>query len=177
MNKLKTLGILAVSLLCCSSAAFAQKNNKAPKCAKTEMCAKDCKPADCKQKPDCCMGADNKTNPMFEGITLSQEQKDKLAALKCTNNKPVQGREKFANRDSIAKAQKRANLAEIKQILTPEQYVVFLENVAVNRPGGNLMHMQRMHKMAPQKNNKKAKRDMRVKGSGRQQTEPSSTDK
>lgn len=182
MNKLKTLGILAVSVLCCSSAAFAQNNNKADGCPKTEMCAKKCKSADCKSKAEgcnkksgCCMSAADKTNPMFEGITLSQEQKDKLAALKtkCMAEKAQQTCQKqcdkkFANRDSVAKAQKRAHLAEIKQILTPEQYVVFLENMAVNRPAGNPMHKQQMHRMAPKKNGKKHQSEMRIKGKGRQ---------
>lgn len=189
MNKLKTFGILAVSVLCCSSAAFAQKNNKAPKGPKMEMCAQNCKSADCKNKPGecdhksgCCMNADSKANPMFEGITLTQEQKDKFAALKAKRLAekpqqfgPEQGRKKFANRDSVAKAQKRAHLAEIKQILTPEQYVVFLENMAVSRPAGNQMHKQQMHRMAPKKNGKKHQSEMRIKGNGRQSADAAQT--
>ncbi len=97
-----------------------------------------------KQRPD-----RQRPNP-FEGITLTADQQSKLEALnkECHKNDSVarstekQRREdmKKANREKgmeMMKArqqQKRDYLNKIKAILTPEQYVTFLENKVLNMP-------------------------------------------
>ena len=90
----------------------------------------------------------------FDGITLSAEQKAKIEALKenCKNDFTIKklGREQ---RDEMRKAiiqKKRDYLASMKQILTPEQYVQFLENQVVNgqkmNKGPRMNHAQKMAK-------------------------------
>lgn len=92
-----------------------------------EACAADGPSADC-------CGKD------FEGITLTQDQKDKLKALKKdteTQRKTKSKASKEAMRsraDSSRRAERRAYMNSVKEILTPEQYTKFLENVAANQP-------------------------------------------
>lgn len=70
--------------------------------------------------------------PNFEGIDLTPEQKAKLDAL--TPAKPSKEAQAQAKAEAKAKkmeAKKQARekyLAEVKAILTPEQYTKFLEN-------------------------------------------------
>lgn len=75
----------------------------------------------------------------FEGITLSDAQKDQIKALcEKRGQETKQRREDRAAKakqgDSIRMAQKRQNLNDMKAILTPEQYVVYLENIVVSAP-------------------------------------------
>lgn len=75
----------------------------------------------------------------FEGITLSDTQKDQIKALCEKRGQQAQQRRedraaKAKQGDSIRMAQKRQNLNDMKAILTPEQYVVYLENIVVSAP-------------------------------------------
>lgn len=76
-----------------------------------------------------------KRSDAFEGITLTDQQKEALKALR------PQRPERPAKKDSVATdtvarpnpKQMRADYVNgVKNILTPEQYVVFLENVVIN---------------------------------------------
>lgn len=108
-------------------------------------------PAQCANKEQCAKverdgkGRDSKA---FEGINLSDEQKTKLAALrqgKCTakDDKAKMAGKDGEQREKLSKeqvqqmrkerAEKHQNarkeyLVQVKEILTPDQYVVFLEN-------------------------------------------------
>ena len=70
----------------------------------------------------------------FDGLNLTPEQKEKIKALKanCKENKCDRKKQR-AHRDSMAQAAKAKHLAEIKAILTPEQYVQYLENMVVKQ--------------------------------------------
>lgn len=98
-------------------------------------------------------------NP-FEGIELTADQKTKLEALKttCKGNKTecLSGKtaghgqyckdnqcDKPESRRSDRATQKRRMLDDIKAILTPDQYVIFLENIAVNQAPAPHRHMHR----------------------------------
>ena len=81
-------------------------------------------------------------NP-FEGLNLTDNQKEKLNKLreerKAERSKKSQQRKSDKLRaDSTSRAQqiadKRDYLNQVKSILTPEQYVAFLENMVVNTP-------------------------------------------
>lgn len=89
----------------------------------------------------CCVEKNQKIrhhgfNP-FEGIELSTEQKSQLENLKndlkkdkkCENKKEKQCHkfEKYKKYQEL----KKKNLNEIKQILTPEQYIKYLENIVL----------------------------------------------
>ncbi len=93
-----------------------------------------------KKERTCCTN-DNKGNKKcanpFEGLTLTDAQKTSLNQL--NERRRTQSREKSQERkqcsDSLRKASRKAYLDEVKSIIGPEQYVVFLENVYVNGPG------------------------------------------
>lgn len=85
----------------------------------------------------------------FEGITLTSDQQTKLDALKAdckANREKCKAYKKAAKEQARAdrKQAKRDYLNKVKGILTPDQYVVFLENIVVSdgprdgmRPGGH----------------------------------------
>ena len=67
----------------------------------------------------------------FEGLSLTDSQKEQLKALaqkRMSSNKDKKQAQK-ENRNT----EKRAFLADVKTILTPEQYIQFLENSFVNQ--------------------------------------------
>lgn len=99
-------------------------------------CPEGCTPATC-TAPQC-------NKPCFDpfaGLNLSADQQTKLQALKaeCKAQKQQTKADKKALRQQ-AKADckarraenRKAMLAKVKDILTPEQYVTFLENAFVN---------------------------------------------
>lgn len=87
-------------------------------------------------------------NP-FDGINLSADQQAKIKALGCPVARPSKEEQAKMKEDRakmrVEKVKKmketRANyLAQLKQILTPEQYTQFLENNYLNRPMFNKMN-------------------------------------
>lgn len=114
--------IAAVSMF--TFTAMAQDNKCDNNQCKKEACGKQCGH---EMKKDC-------PNP-FEGLNLTQEQKDKLGALQAPCKKDKADKQKQRQqRDSLARAARAQHLADIKAILTPEQYVQFLENLALQAP-------------------------------------------
>jgi len=87
-------------------------------------------------------------NPLcdpFEGITLTESQRTRLNAL--TTPGKAEFKRQRESRDSIMRASRAEYLGQVKQILTPEQYVKYLENSYVNSPRHQFHHRngQRMH--------------------------------
>lgn len=124
MNKKLIVAALGLCVLVATPAAFAQTSGNDN--GKKELKA---------DKRGGKRGAEA-PNP-FEGLNLTADQQTKLEALKkeCkearmakaeTRQKQVQER-KNVNREEAKKA-RTEELAKIKAILTPEQYVKFLEN-------------------------------------------------
>ncbi|WP_295731154.1 Spy/CpxP family protein refolding chaperone [uncultured Muribaculum sp.] len=136
MNK-KVLSamVLCASLFTLSASAQNPKarnqacpQQQCPVEAKCDNFRQQCAPAQC-----CTM--------LFEGITLTDAQKSKIQDLqkaqmekrtaKARETKDAAKAEKRKmreERDSARKADRRAYLDGVKQVLTPEQYVIFLEN-------------------------------------------------
>lgn len=133
-KKISAIALAIVASLGIS--AFAQTPaacpNKAADCPRSAACA----PA--KACGDSCC-----TAVFFEGITLTPEQQTKIAAIKADRQKAA--KEARENRKADRKNCKRDYLNKMKEVLTPEQYVVFLENMVVNRPDGQKAF--RGHKM------------------------------
>lgn len=128
-----TMAIAAIALCGFSASAQTKDNCKATTCDKS-TCVKG-------QRP--CRDA-----VAFEGITLTESQQTALKQLNADRTaKREQARKARADRqkqrrmdDSTFRAQRRNDRADylksVKNILTPEQYVVFLENIVIDQPQG-----------------------------------------
>lgn len=93
-----------------------------------------------------------KKNP-YEGLTLNDSQKQKLQQLDAKRMAARQEQKKVAKEEKMARKQekqlkdslkfverqaaKKSYLEEVKAIVGPDQYVIFLENYFVNGNGGN----------------------------------------
>ena len=150
--KKKLLG-LAIALFAAGTISSFAANTNDKKCDKQD-CPKqqqcDKKDGECKKDRQC-------PNP-FEGLNLTADQQAKLKELKgagcCKERKDGK-----ANKDNrVAPRQaKRDFLAKVKGILTPEQYVTFLENNFANaRP-----HMDKAHRHGSKHGDKKGMKGQR----------------
>lgn len=111
------MAIAAMTLGSFSAAAQTKKDDK-----KNTTCTEQQCPAD-KQ-------CDRPSRPCpFEGMNLTDTQKQQLKQLQ--QDRPDKAARKQAKRES-RQQERRAELAKIKAILTPEQYVTYLENLVVN---------------------------------------------
>lgn len=124
------MAVIAASVFSFNAAAQAQaKAGDNVTCAKKECPVapgKDCRKAKC--------------NP-FEGLNLTADQQAKLDQLRqqcgadrkaCADQRRAEAKERRAERDSIARSKRLDNLKQIKGILTPDQYVTFLENIVIS---------------------------------------------
>lgn len=140
-KQILSLMVVGMSLFTFNAYAQNQATQRIGQKAKTECpVAQEC----CEQNVADGQCPDNCCDGLFEGITLSAEQQAKIKDLqsKCAaQNKNNSKARKEARKESREKAAndrrsgKRQYLNEMKQILTPEQYVTFLENMALNGPG------------------------------------------
>lgn len=127
--KLKLITLALVAFMGMNGmSALAQKTDNQKKCNKEKT--------ECQAKNGKHMRGGIDETVFFEGITLTQDQQAKLEANKA-NRKAAR---EAAKADSTAqrpdrKQMMRNYITEVKEVLTPEQYVVFLENVAVNQGG------------------------------------------
>lgn len=130
-----SIAVVAASLF--SFNAFAQDKSVVTACPNTPA---QCVNAQaCPANPQACPVKRPCADP-FAGINLTQEQQTKLTALreKCKINRAAADKarkDRFQQRDSIMRVNKKQRLEEVKAILTPEQYVIFLENMVVANPG------------------------------------------
>lgn len=128
--------LVAASALVLSASAVSAQNNKNQRgtAAKDSTCM--VKKGECGKQGPC----------LFDNLNLTDAQKAKIQALK-DNQKKVKDAQKKERGERMEKAQAERNnarkdyLANLKTILTPEQYVQFLENnyLAAGRHGGKDM--------------------------------------
>ena len=127
-----SLALLSASAFSIMAQTPAETTTDQAQCANKEQCAKVDRDG---------QGRDSKA---FEGINLSDEQKTKLAALRQGKCTAKDGKEaKAADGEKLTKEQlqqmrkeraenhqnaRKEYLVQVKEILTPDQYVVFLEN-------------------------------------------------
>ena len=93
-------------------------------------------------------------NP-FEGIELSDTQKEQLKNIHQKHRDKMKDFRNKKIEDDTCKMKspkeiRRQQLDEIKNILTPEQYLQYLENSVVNQTG---KHMSKPHKRPHHKHN------------------------
>lgn len=125
------------------------KSRNGQQCPKSKMQRRERCAADSAQ----CRSREDRHRQCFEGISLSDDQQQRLSALRNeTKQKREQARAEYKKQDNAQKAQRdqikaeRRNdrtearkeyLSGVKEILTPQQYVVFLENSFVLSDGGS----------------------------------------
>lgn len=144
-KKIMTIAVAVATLFSFSS--FAQTTDackKEGKCVKTEKCEgkRDCK-KECKKdgRRDCKKGDMKKCFNPFQGIELTADQQTKLKAIPTPRQVlKASKKEKSAtnvNPMEFVKNVRKDYLRQIKQVLTPEQYVQFLENSYLNQHSGH----------------------------------------
>lgn len=88
---------------------------------------------------------------LFTGMTLTDAQKTQLQELKAKRcsaklDKMKARKAKRQHNDSTRMVDRRADrkqyLEEVKAIVGPDQYVIYLENVVLNTPDGHARHHQ-----------------------------------
>lgn len=147
----KKLLIMAVALTAMIGLPAVAQNPQQPKqCTEKQCTKKDCDKKDFDKK--CTKG--QRPCP-FEGLQLTESQKAAIDQLqqKRQARQAEMKKDRKAQRqqaDSAARFDRqkgmRDYLTEVKAILTPDQYVVFLENMVVNQPQGGPKVGPRGHK-------------------------------
>lgn len=130
--KKKVLGIALLVMSVFATDGFAQTATQAK--ADSQKCEQTC------TRKDRCP---------YEGLTLTDAQKSQLKELD-TKRAEARKQAKEAKKadkkalkaagDSTRRAERLQYLRDVKAIVGPEQYVIFLENIAVN--GGGRMQMK-----------------------------------
>lgn len=162
------LGLAFLTITCVSFSASAQQKAGA-QCTNTECASqKNCKDIkNCPAKKGCCKQQNNCRKGFnaqacsLEGLNLSDKQKEQIEAL---NKNTKTSRQELANKvksnrvaknelKSQHKAIREQYIKDLGNILTPDQYVKFLQNYYVNNSG----HQKRMGK-APMKGHKRQMR-------------------
>ncbi len=138
------LAVMAVSIV--SVPAFAQKKGNAKgvqcteQCTDNAKCNEQCKPGDCNDKCEPATCGKKKCNGprtmcVFEGLNLTDAQKQQLKDVKKPGKRMAeQDAQQRADRAKQMRAAKAAYLQDVKAILTPDQYVEFLENSNLSAP-------------------------------------------
>ncbi len=153
------LSIAVVSAALFSGNAFAQNTNTAAK--NSAACTEQCD-ASKGQKPQ-------KPCP-FDGLNLTAKQQESIKALQTETQKARQEAGKQAKADkqkrsadqrAAKQAARKDYLAKVKAILTPEQYVQFLENSYVD--GAQMKGDRKGHK-GPRMDQKKGQKGQRPDG-------------
>lgn len=147
-KKIMTLAVAFATIF--AGSAFAQDNGALKKGARGGAqieCKKECKKGkkECDRKGDfkrgerkCGKDSARVCNP-FEGLNLTADQQSKLKAIPTPKAVMKAARkdklENGTNPRDFVRTVRRDYLSEVKQVLTADQYVQFLENNYVNQAG------------------------------------------
>lgn len=133
-----------------SFSSLAQTQQPSAACTTTQECTapqKNCQAAKSPRK-----AKSPKADP-FAGLTLSESQKTQLNALKAKRAEARAEKQQARQadmrlNDSARVANRRQYLEEVKEIIGPDQYVMYLENIVVNGPQGNTARSKAISKDA-----------------------------
>lgn len=137
MKKILVAATILLGGLIAVNAQTPRNCERQANCRPATECATPCATPDSGQ---CCQG-------LFAGIELTPQQQEALQQLRaqCRNNRD----RNCQARACQAQENRRQRLAAIKNILTPEQYIQFLENSFVQgprQPRHGDMHQGRQHR-------------------------------
>lgn len=141
-KKVFSLALIAASLF--SATAFAQPKSESNSNGKSSIEKVRCEKGEKGKKQK--MGDRKKNRNPYEGLNLTEAQKNKLqqldekrAAERKVNAeaRKAERQRKDSDRFAARKKAKKEYLEEVKAIIGPDQYVVFLENFYINGNGGN----------------------------------------
>lgn len=164
--KKKVLGLALVAMSLAAFNGSAQNTTTVDNtvCKENRICTKN---VDCKNQATCLRGDIKgrvaKADP-YAGLTLTDAQKAKLEQLdnKCRTARKEQAQARQekrlkndADRRTECKAARKSYLEEVKTIIGPDQYVVFLENMYIN--GGGQQHRGHKAYMGHKSHDKKAR--------------------
>lgn len=137
-KRIFSIALAALAVLTVTTSAFAAKPEGS--CDNNTECQAPGKKKCNKQKQDRrehCQGADSAMCNPFEGLNLTAEQTQAIKAIPTPHEvmkaaKQQQGDSNTCTRTMMLDVRKNY-LAQVKQVLTPEQYTQFLENFYVKQ--------------------------------------------
>lgn len=141
MKKTVYTAAIALAALCALPAVAQNQGNCRQQQCETPACGQ----SKCdKGQRKCCA---TPYAEVFAGLNLTAEQQQAIKNLK--PERPARGQRNDSTARPDRKQAMRDYLNGVKQILTPEQYVIFLENVVVEQPGPRAKgarHLQGQHR-------------------------------
>lgn len=168
-KKILTIALAAFAL-CAIPASARNNNNNCGNCPKAPCTEQTCSPAQNCGPDQACRAPQGRRPDFFQGIQLTPDQQTALRALEQqrASQRPdsaarASRRDDNRRPDSAAVAQRRqarqdarrSYLDGVKSILTPEQYVVYLENCYMMQPGPK----GPQHKVAARDGNNNGRRE------------------
>lgn len=163
--KKKIITLAIASMFTLGISAFAQSPQNDNNCQNTENCLRDgrkCTKKDdkkCNRKDDRQCKEKKCVNP-FEGLNLTEQQQAAIAnipsprkVMKAARDQKSDATKSPEMRQAVARDIRVNYLNQVKAVLTPEQYVQFLENNFVNaqpgkdgkKPGKDGRHGDKRH--------------------------------
>lgn len=141
-----------------SFSSFAQTPESASTCTVQECAA----PQNCTKAPAGARKAKAPKADPFAGLTLTDAQKAQLQQLKekratARADKQQARKADIRRNDSTRMADRKQYLEEVKEIIGPDQYVMYLENIVINGPQSNARHSKAFNKANSRQGNHIAK--------------------
>lgn len=139
-KKILGLAVIAMSMVSFSSVA---QNTKSNNCAPNADCPTVCQP--CPTTPANCAPSKCDRHDPYKGLNLTSTQREKLNQLDADRRQArvdkaqLHKADRLRN-DSLRRADRKNYLEEVKAIVGPEQYVIYLENIVLDSPRVNGGH-------------------------------------
>lgn len=119
------------------------QNSKSDNCRANADCPTACQP--CPATAANCAPANCGRPDPYKGLNLTSAQKEKLNQLDASrrHDRIDKAQIRMADRqrnDSLRRADRKNYLEEVKAIVGPDQYVIYLENIVLDSPRGNGNH-------------------------------------